>query len=143
MLDAMRTALRIALALALVVFVATQYVTSFVGATMSLPWRGETGPKWVILLVSLGCGFYAARFTFRRLGQAQGGAPLNFQSGILVGALLGGALAFAVGFFGPMIFTPHSNIGPLLGFFTGPAGALIGAIAGGLYNSLVVRKGRA
>src|SRR5947208_66494 len=36
-------------------------------------------------------------------------------------ALAVGGVAFAVGFFGPMIFEPGANQGPLLGiFFTGP-----------------------
>lgn len=42
-----------------------------------------------------------------------------------------GAVGFAVGFFGPMIFMPESNQGPLVGiFFTGPLGVVVGAIIG-------------
>lgn len=45
--------------------------------------------------------------------------------------LLIGALSFARGFFGPIIFTPGSNQGPLIGtFITGPGGVIIGAIIG-------------
>lgn len=41
-------------------------------------------------------------------------------------ALVGGA-AFAIGFFGPIVFTPEANQGPLLGIFiTGPAGFVVG-----------------
>jgi len=37
-------------------------------------------------------------------------------------------------FFGPMIFAPEANQGPMLGLFiTGPAGVVIGAIAGAWY----------
>jgi hypothetical protein len=47
-------------------------------------------------------------------------------------ALLVGTLGFVVGYFGPVIFTPESNQGPLIGIFvTGPGGAIAGAIVGG------------
>jgi hypothetical protein len=55
-------------------------------------------------------------------------------------ALVIGAIGFVGGFFGPMLFAPGANQGPLLGIFiTGPAGVLIGAI-GGLVHWLVQRK---
>ena len=47
-----------------------------------------------------------------------------------------GAIGFSGGFFGPMIFTPDANQGPLLGLFiTGPLGCVVGAL-GGLIISL-------
>jgi hypothetical protein len=47
-----------------------------------------------------------------------------------------GAIGFSGGFFGPMIFTPDANQGPLLGLFiTGPLGCAVGAL-GGLFISL-------
>ena len=50
---------------------------------------------------------------------------------LLLGALVVGMLGFAIGFFGPLIFMPEANQGPLVGiFFTGPAGVIIGAIVG-------------
>jgi hypothetical protein len=50
-------------------------------------------------------------------------------------AMLGGA-AFSVGFFGPMIWAPDANQGPLLGIFiTGPAGLGVG-LAWGLLRAL-------
>ena len=49
-------------------------------------------------------------------------------------AVLLGGLGFVAGFFGPMIFAPEANQGPMLGLFiTGPSGVVIGAIAGALY----------
>ena len=49
---------------------------------------------------------------------------------ILTAAVVG-AISFSLGFFGPMIFTPQSNQGPLLGVFvTGPLGVVAGAIIG-------------
>ncbi len=46
-------------------------------------------------------------------------------------ALLVGGIGFAAGFFGPMLFAPDADQGPLLGIFiTGPAGFLVGLIYG-------------
>ena len=42
-----------------------------------------------------------------------------------------GAIGFAAGFFGPMVFAPGANQGPLLGIFiTGPAGFAVGLVYG-------------
>lgn len=50
---------------------------------------------------------------------------------ILLSAVIFGAVGFAAGFFGPLIFAPQANQGPLLGIFvTGPIGILIGVIFG-------------
>jgi uncharacterized membrane protein YeaQ/YmgE (transglycosylase-associated protein family) len=44
-----------------------------------------------------------------------------------------GAIGFLTGFFGPMIFSPESNQGPLVGiFFSGPAGAVLGLLLWGV-----------
>jgi len=52
-----------------------------------------------------------------------------------------GGIGFSIGFFGPMVFTPEANQGPLLGIFiTGPLGALVGAIGGSIASA--TRKGR-
>jgi len=49
----------------------------------------------------------------------------------LAGAFIVGGIGFVVGFIGPIIFTPQSNQGPLLGIFiTGPLGFAIGAMIG-------------
>jgi hypothetical protein len=46
-------------------------------------------------------------------------------------ALIVGGIGFAAGFFGPIILTPDSNQGPLLGIFiTGPIGFVVGLIYG-------------
>ncbi len=51
-------------------------------------------------------------------------------------AVICGAVGFSIGFFGPMIWAPDANQGPLLGIFiTGPLGTVAGAI-GGLVASL-------
>ena len=51
-----------------------------------------------------------------------------------VGAILGG-VSFLVGFIGPIIFSPESNQGPLLGIFvTGPVGLFVGLAIGALLS---------
>jgi hypothetical protein len=46
---------------------------------------------------------------------------------VLMTAVVVGGVAFAAGFFGPIIFTPEANQGPLLGIFiTGPLGFVFG-----------------
>jgi hypothetical protein len=55
-------------------------------------------------------------------------------SSILYGAVATGGVAFAAGFFGPIILTPGANQGPLLGLFiTGPLGFIVGAIGGWIH----------
>ena len=50
-------------------------------------------------------------------------------------ALLAGGIGFAAGFFGPLIFAPEANQGPLLGIFiTGPLGFLSG-LAWGVFRA--------
>ena len=49
----------------------------------------------------------------------------------LRGGCLLGAIGFAVGYVGPIVFMPESNQGPLLGIFiTGPGGFLLGLVLG-------------
>jgi hypothetical protein len=59
------------------------------------------------------------------------GRSQSIAEGACVGAVLVGLCGFAVGFFGPILFMPESNQGPLLGIFiTGPLGAVAGAVGG-------------
>ena len=51
-----------------------------------------------------------------------------------------GVVGFLIGFVGPLIFSPDSNTGPMLGIFvTGPLWAIVGAICG-VVIGLVVRR---
>ena len=55
-----------------------------------------------------------------------------------------GGFCFAAGFFGPIVFTPEANQGPLLGIFiTGPAGLLVGVVWGLLRAAQRKRAARA
>ena len=53
-----------------------------------------------------------------------------------------GFVGFAIGFWGPIYWSPEANQGPLLGiFFTGPAAALLGIIAGTIRSIYLARRG--
>jgi zinc transporter ZupT len=54
----------------------------------------------------------------------------------LIFGLIVGGIGFVGGFVGPIIFTPESNQGPLLGIFiTGPLGFVAGALIGALVSA--------
>lgn len=60
---------------------------------------------------------------------------------IILGGIIVGAIGFIAGFFGPLIFMPDSNQGPLLGILiTGPLGFLIGLVGGAIYWRLKVAR---
>jgi hypothetical protein len=62
------------------------------------------------------------------------GTQRSLIGSVATGAVITGAIGFAAGFFGPILFTPESNQGPLLGIFlTGPIGFALGAIGGAIY----------
>jgi hypothetical protein len=51
-----------------------------------------------------------------------------------------GGVAFAIGFFGPMIVAPEANQGPLLGILiTGPLGAVAGLVVGAFREAVAWR----
>jgi hypothetical protein len=65
-----------------------------------------------------------------------GGGAHGVLATALTWSAIVGAVGFSGGFFGPMIFTPDANQGPLLGLLiTGPLGCVVGAV-GGLIVSL-------
>ena len=106
-------------------FVATFYFVFWVPLSLVLPRRV---PSWAPALVSLGVAALVAGFVWRSSASLTGG----LASSAVLGAVVVGATGFVVGFFGPMIFTPEANQGPLLGLFiTGPLGAVVGALGGG------------
>lgn len=86
-------------------------------------------PGFVLWLLAACAGICGGRYTWLTVATA----PTSLHTGILTGALVVGGLGFALGFFGPMIFAPQANQGPLLGIFiTGPLGAVLGAVGGAL-----------
>jgi hypothetical protein len=97
-------------------------------------------PYWISNAIGLVCAAGAGWYIWSRprssVGKTEGtpGARLRLMACVAYGAIAVGAIGFCAGFFGPMIFTPESNQGPLLGILiTGPAGFLAGAIGGFMY----------
>ena len=85
---------------------------------------------WLGSLVALGGAVYVARVVWN--GTAEDSTSVSVMAGL--GAAIVGGLGFVLGFFGPMLLAPEANQGPMLGLFvTGPAGVVIGAIAGAVY----------
>lgn len=61
---------------------------------------------------------------------------IRWKASLRVG-LVCGLLGFIGGFFGPLIFTPKANLGPLLGIFiTGPLGFVAGTLCAWLYDCI-------
>jgi hypothetical protein len=59
----------------------------------------------------------------------------------LVYGICVGAVCFLIGFIGPIIITPDSNQGPLLGIFiTGPCGFILGIIIGIIFKNVLKNK---
>lgn len=86
---------------------------------------------WIQNLVSIMAALAVGWFIWSstKKGTAQGLATSIFS-----GAFILGGIGFFGGFFGPIIFSPESNQGPMLGLFiTGPFGFLIGAFGGLIY----------
>ena len=111
-------------ALAAMVFLGTYYVT----AIPALMFFGVDGPT---LLIPFVVSVVAARYAWMRADSL----PKHVAACTFSGALLFGAIGFVAGFLGPLIFMPEANQGPLLGIFvTGPAGVLLGAVAGLVYG---------
>src|SRR5829696_1536712 len=58
------------------------------------------------------------------------------SSMVIKGGIIGGVVGFLIGFVGPILLTPGSPQGPLLGvFFTIPIGFVLGLIGGAFYGS--------
>jgi len=98
-------------------------------------------PSGLSYLISLAISMLAAILVARYVWVQMGSLQTGFVRCVALGALLTGAIAFSAGFFGPIIFTPQANQGPLLGIFiTGPLGFILGGIGGAVY--WLIRKDR-
>jgi len=103
------------------------YMTLWLFGSLLLP---DATPWLIRVLLSLAAAFCAARLTWRRMGAGSNGA----LRAIVLGAFVVGGVSFCAGFFGPLIFAPQANQGPLLGILiTGPLGLLVGAVSGLVY----------
>lgn len=60
---------------------------------------------------------------------------------VVMGGIILGSIGFLAGFIGPIILSPSSNQGPLLGIFvTGPISFLVGLLGGGVYWLIKVKN---
>jgi hypothetical protein len=112
------------------VVIATYYFMYWVSlALVPVPWG-------IAALIAYAIAMAAGWYTWTRTAAVDS----SLTRSVGYWALVIGAIGFVGGFFGPMLFAPGANQGPLLGIFiTGPGGVLIGAI-GGLVRWLVLRK---
>jgi hypothetical protein len=107
--------------------ISTFYFVYWVGGALLL---SVSLSPWIPFLASLLIAIVVARYVWLHTASLQAG----LVSSVVLGALVTGGVGFSVGFFGPIIFTPQSNQGPLLGIFiTGPLGFLLGAVGGAIY----------
>jgi len=110
----------------LVVVLATYYFIYWVPFSL-LPFIEQ---RWIPSVIALLCATGVGRYVWTKLGST----PHELIASTLLGAVVLGAIGFCGGFFGPMLFIPKANQGPLLGIFiTGPLGFLFGAAGGLLY----------
>src|SRR5262245_34767723 len=90
---------------------------------------------WLATCAALLASAAAAVWVWRKAGTAKRGILQT----TFYWAVVAGAVGFCGGFFGPLIFTPEANQGPLLGIFiTGPLGFVGGGVAG-FVHALVFR----
>ena len=88
-------------------------------------------------VISLLCATAIGWYVWKALGAA----PTGLISSTVIGAVVTGAVGFCAGFFGPLVFTPEANQGPMLGiFFTGPLSFLLGGVGGAVYWLITARK---
>lgn len=75
-------------------------------------------------------GLVTAGFILAMTNRLQHG----FLTSTVLGAVALGSVGFVAGFFGPMLFAPDANQGPLLGLLiTGPGGFVLGGPLGALW----------
>ena len=116
-------------------FVAVFYFSFWIlGALLSIPFAVETA-NWIFIVSGLLSFFLAAYIAFLVWKRNSKSAKHKESQGayILTASLGLGVFGFILGFFGPLLLSPDSNQGPLLGILiTGPGGIALGAIGGSI-----------
>ena len=119
------------LLLAIITVPVTYYFVFWSFALLLTPFKTQEWMRILASIVPLLCAIFAGWCVWRKKFE-----PVNLVliSYILIGAVLLGVIGFLSGFFGPIIFYPEANHGPLLGIFiTGPLGFVLGGIVGGRF----------
>jgi hypothetical protein len=102
----------------------------FVYWTVGAALASAGAPHFMSVVISFVAAIAVARYVWLHSASAGSG----FVKSTMMGALVTGAVGFSAGFFGPMIFTPSANQGPLLGIFiTGPLGLMCGGAGGAIH----------
>ena len=108
------------------VFLAVYFFSFWMVFAQIVPASKQWMATWAAFLSAAA----AAVWVWRKVGTA----ARSILQTTLQCAVVIGAVGFCAGFFGPIIFTPESNQGPLLGLFiTGPLGFIGGGVLGFLY----------
>lgn len=114
---------------AFLVAVSVYYFVFWIGAALIADSLPDSMATIVPIVVAGAAAVLATRLVWKQTRDPQG-----FVNLMVMGGLLAGTVGFCGGFFGPMIFSPESNQGPLLGLLiTGPLGAVLGIIGGAIY----------
>lgn len=123
----MRNQALVRMAIAGVIAVAAFYFTLWVPLAF-VP--GIAHAPGLAALVSLLVAILAGRYVWRNTSDLSQG----LLSTVMMGAVITGGIGFVLGFFGPLVWAPNANQGPLLGIFiTGPLGFLLGGVGGGVW----------
>jgi hypothetical protein len=125
----------------LVTAISTAFVLWMIPQFIAAPRRENPLAEFVLLaLIASPAAVIAVVGSLYALGKPDSEA-LNLARSGCAGALLVGGLGFLLGFIGPILLTPESNQGPLLGIFvTGPIGMVLGAAGGMLWATLRGRR---
>jgi hypothetical protein len=116
--------------LTLLCFVATFYFVFWTGGALLLSFLPLAAWQAASFMLAAAASIAVAVFIWKRSKDSHGGLVAS----IFKGAFILGAIGFIAGFFGPIVFAPDSNQGPLLGiFFTGPLAFLLGGVGGAIY----------
>jgi hypothetical protein len=92
---------------------------------------------WIRNIVSLSFAFGMGWYVWTKSDSM----PNKLMTCMFYGAVMVGAIGFSLGFWGPIIFAPGANQGPLLGIFiTGPLSFMFGGFLGFFYWLLYARK---
>jgi hypothetical protein len=119
-----------------VVFLALYFFSYWMLFAQILPDNALAAQNVLALLT----GLAAAAAIWRAMGAADHGILTT----AVTWAAIAGALGFCGGFFGPILFAPDANQGPLLGIFiTGPLGFVGGGLCGLIYALFHRAQGRA